>query len=99
MPPTPSSLYVFLSISSGKNAIISPPVESCKYLPIKSLLFPNPLGCCFDFELRRILAELHAEAANTTTLPFNLYSLFSSLSINETPVALPSPFVVTVRTH
>ena len=79
-------------------AIISPPVESCKYFPTRSELFPKPLGCCLDLELSNILAELHAEAASITTLPFNLYSLFSSLSINETPVALPSSFVVTVLT-
>ena len=51
-----------------------------------------------DFELRRILAELQAEAARTTTFPLSLYSLLSSLSINETPVALPSSLVVTVLT-
>ena len=48
--------------------------------------------------MSRILAELHAEAARTTTLPLSLYSVLSSLSIKETPVAFPSLLVVTVRT-
>ncbi len=32
------------------------------------LKFANPLGCCLDFELNNILAELHALAAMITTL-------------------------------
>jgi len=41
-------------------------------------------------EFNNILAELHAEAAKTTTFPLILYSVLSSLFINETPVAFPS---------
>ena len=46
-----------------------------------SLPLPRPLGCCLLLELSRMRAELQAEAASTTTRPFRVYSLRSSLLI------------------
>src|SRR5579862_2511970 len=97
MPPTPSSLYLFLSKSSGIIPPMSAPVESCKYFPTTLLLFAKPFGCWEDFEFINNLALSQALAARTTILPETWYSCISSLLTYETPVARPSLFVSTSR--
>ena len=67
---------------------------SCKYFPIKPLLFPRPFGCALLFEFNRILALLHDDAPSITNLDSNLYSLPFFLFMYDIPVALPFLSVV-----
>src|SRR5450631_207793 len=80
IPPTPSSLYLFLLNSSGMIPPISAPVESCRYLPTTSLLLASPLGCRLDFEFNNSLALSQVLAARITVRPVTWYSCRSSLS-------------------
>src|SRR5688572_24898600 len=73
------------------------PVESCRYLPTKPLPLARPLEKREDFEFSKILADSHELAASMTTLAVTVYSCISSLLTKETPVALPSPLIVTSR--
>src|SRR5215216_3593169 len=81
IPPTPSSLYLFLSNSFGNIPPTAAPVESCKYFPTTLLEFAKPFGWRLDLEFKRRRALSQALAARRTVFPFTWYSCISFLSI------------------
>src|SRR4051812_48438522 len=73
------------------------PVESVRYLPTTPLELARPFGKRADFELSSSRADSQQLAATTMTRARTSRSVMSSVLMYDTPVARPSPLVMTSR--